>query len=236
MSSLRLMSHALCPYVQRAVISLTEKGAVFDRTEIDLADKPYWFLKISPLGKTPVLVSDDQPVFESAPILEYLEDTQPHPLHPACSLERARHRAWIEFGSAMLNNIAGFYNAPNAAAFDAKIAALSAKADRLEDELQVGPYFADDTFSLVDAVFGPVFRYFDTFDKIGEFGILAGCPELAAWRAELAARPSVAAAVGADYPERLMVFLSRRKSYLARKIAAGIGEPSGEVIGQPLEA
>ncbi|WP_299782037.1 glutathione S-transferase family protein [uncultured Roseobacter sp.] len=83
MSNLQLMSHALCPYVQRAVISLTEKGALFDRTDIDLANKPDWFLQISPLGKTPVLISVGQPIFESVPILEYLEETQPHPLHPA---------------------------------------------------------------------------------------------------------------------------------------------------------
>ena len=108
--SLHLISHALCPYVQRAAISLTEKGVTFERTDIDLSNKPDWFLAISPLGKTPVLVVDGTPIFESAVILEYLEDTQPHALHPHDALDRARHRAWIEFGSAVLNDIAGFYS------------------------------------------------------------------------------------------------------------------------------
>ena len=49
-----LVSHALCPYVQRAAIVLTEKGVPFERRDIDLANKPAWFLKVSPLGKTPV--------------------------------------------------------------------------------------------------------------------------------------------------------------------------------------
>ena len=53
---LTLVSHRLCPYVQRAVIALTEKGVPFERIVIDLANKPDWFLKISPLGKTPVLL------------------------------------------------------------------------------------------------------------------------------------------------------------------------------------
>ena len=53
---LTLISHKLCPYVQRAVIALTEKGVPFERIDIDLANKPDWFLKISPLGKVPVLV------------------------------------------------------------------------------------------------------------------------------------------------------------------------------------
>ncbi len=54
-ATLKLISHKLCPYVQRAVIALTEKGVPFERIDIDLANKPDWFLKISPLGKTPVL-------------------------------------------------------------------------------------------------------------------------------------------------------------------------------------
>ena len=50
-AALKLISHKLCPYVQRAVIALTEKGVPFERIDIDLANKPDWFLKISPLGK-----------------------------------------------------------------------------------------------------------------------------------------------------------------------------------------
>src|SRR6266567_7178425 len=117
---LKLISHKLCPYVQRAVIALTEKGVAFERIDIDLADKPDWFLKISPLGKTPVLVVGDRAIFESAVILEYLEETQAKPLHPADPLRRADHRAWIEYGSAVLNDIAGLYAAPDEATFRAK--------------------------------------------------------------------------------------------------------------------
>src|SRR5262244_3814087 len=110
---LKLISHKLCPYVQRAVIALTEKGVPFERIDVDLANKPDWFLKISPLGRTPVLVVGEDAIFESAVILEYLEETQANPLHPANALRRAEHRGWIEFGAAILNDIAGFYAAPD---------------------------------------------------------------------------------------------------------------------------
>jgi glutathione S-transferase len=59
-----LISHDLCPYVQRAVITLCEKGVSFERTYVDLANKPDWFLAISPLGKTPVLKIGDEVLFE----------------------------------------------------------------------------------------------------------------------------------------------------------------------------
>src|SRR6266581_334442 len=105
-AALTLASHKLCPYVQRAVIGLTEKGVPFERIDIDLSNKPEWFRRVSPLGKTPVLLVGDTAIFESAVILEYLEDTQRPALHPADALARAEHRAWIEFGSAILNDIA----------------------------------------------------------------------------------------------------------------------------------
>jgi glutathione S-transferase len=215
-ATLKLISHKLCPYVQRAVIALAEKGVPFERIDIDLANKPDWFLKISPLGKTPVLVVGEHAIFESAVILEFLEETQANPLHPANALHRAEHRAWIEFGSAVLNDIAGFYTAPEEAILNAKAASLEQKFARLEARLVASPWFDGEKFSLVDAVFGPVFRYFDVFDEIGDFGILAGKPKLARWRAQLAARPSVKSAVGADYPELLRDFIDRRKSYLSQ--------------------
>jgi glutathione S-transferase len=212
---LRLISHRLCPYVQRAVISLTEKGVPFERVDVDLANKPDWFLKLSPLGRTPVLQVGDTAIFESAVILEYLEETEPKPLHPADPLHRAEHRGWIEFGSAVLNDIAGLYSAADETAFKAKTTQLEARFARLEARIVASPWFDGEAFSLVDAVFGPVFRYFDVFDGIGDFSILTGKPKLARWRQNLAARASVKSAVGSDYPALLRDFIERRRSYLS---------------------
>jgi glutathione S-transferase len=212
---LKLISHKLCPYVQRAVIALSEKGVAFERIDIDLSNKPDWFLKISPLGKTPVLLVGDHAIFESAVILEYLEETQAKPLHPADPLARAEHRAFIEFGSVVLNDIAGFYAAPDEAALKTKVTQLEQRFARLEARVAAAPWFDGERFSLVDAVFGPVFRYFDVFDGIADFGILAGKPKLARWRQNLAVRPSIKSAVSADYPALLRDFIERRKSWLS---------------------
>lgn len=215
MSDLTLISHDLCPFVQRAAIALTEKGVPFRRVDIDLANKPDWFLAISPLGKTPVLRVGGTAIFESAVILEYLEETQPDPLHPADPLARARHRGWIEVASATLNAIAALYTAPDAAAFGAAQARLAALFAQVESALGDGPWFAGARFSLVDAAFGPVFRYFDVFDPIADLGVLDGRGRTAAWRSALAARPSVRNAVVADYPARLHRFLAARDSHLS---------------------
>ncbi len=215
-----LISHTLCPYVQRAAIVLAEKGIAFERKDIDLANKPDWFLKLSPLGKTPVLLVDGQAIFESAVICEYLDDIATPPLHPQDALQRARHRGWMEFGSAVLNNIGAVYNAPDEEALAARAAELRAKFQQVEAALGEGPYFTGGHFSMVDAVFGPVFRYFDVFDRIGDFGVFAGMPRVGAWRRALAQRESVRQAVGSDYPELLQAFLQRRHCALSARMAA----------------
>ena len=82
MSRLELISHHLCPYVQRASIALDEKGVAFERTNVDLSAKPDWFRAISPLGKVPLLRVDGEVLFESAAICEYLDETATPALHP----------------------------------------------------------------------------------------------------------------------------------------------------------
>ena len=211
---LRLISHKLCPYVQRAVIALTEKGVPFERIDIDLDNKPDWFLKISPLGKVPVLQVGDKAVFESAVILEYLEETLGNPLHPKDALTRAEHRAWIEFGSAVLGDVWGLETAKDEVAFNAKVKQTAEKFTRLEARLVAAPWFDGEKFSLVDAVFAPVFRYFDTFDEIGDFGILANNPKIARWRKSLSERASVRNAVSTEYPALLRAFLKKHDAYL----------------------
>jgi glutathione S-transferase len=215
MTRLTLISHDLCPYVQRAVIALTEKGVAFDRVYVDLAAKPDWFTAISPLGKVPLLKVGEEVIFESAVILEYLEETQPQPLYPKDALARAKQRAMIEFGSAMLSDIWGMETAPTRDVLDARVAAFKEKVARLEKMLGEGPWFAGNGFGVVDAVFGPVFRYFDAFDAIWDHGVFDGARKVTRWRAALAERTSVRAAVVADYRERLERFVLTQNGALA---------------------
>lgn len=218
MSDLELVSHHLCPYVQRAAIALLEKAVPFRRTFIDLAAKPDWFLGLSPLGKVPLLRVGDRVLFESAAICDYLDDVLAPRLHPPDPLARAEHRAWIAFASTVLDDIAGLYNAPDADAFDRRTVVLAERFGRLERALGGGPFFAGEPFSLVDAAFAPVFRYFDVLDRFVQLGLFASKPRVAAWRRALAGRPSVAAAVDADYPYRLERFFRTRNAHLAQLI------------------
>jgi glutathione S-transferase len=218
-----LISHVLCPYVQRAVIVLKEKGIPFERHDVDLAHKPDWFLACSPLGKTPVLLVGDEAIFESAVICEYLDETLAPRLHRDAPLERARHRAWMEFGSALLNTIGAFYNAKDENGLTAQVKQIRIRMEQIDAALGAGPYFDGSRFSLVDAVFGPVFRYFEVFEEIDNFGFFDGLPKVLAWRVQLAQRPSVRQAADARYPTLLRDFLRARNSALSARAEKAVG-------------
>ena len=173
---LTLVSHYLCPYVQRAAIVASEKDMAMSRTFIDLADKPAWFTAISPTGKVPLLKVTDENnrqhvLFESAPIAEYLDEIGPGPrLMPNHPLEKARTRAWVEFASAILSDIAGLYSAQDKDGFDLKRAAIMKRLAQIELEIR-GDWFMERQFGLIEVAFAPIFRYFDVFEEVASINL-----------------------------------------------------------------
>jgi len=212
-----LVTHVLCPYVQRSIIVLQEKDIPYTRTDIDLSNTPAWFKRLSPMNKVPLLlVNESKALFESAVICEYLNEITPGSLHPQDPLEKAHHRAWIEFGSGILDSIGGLYSAKDEASFESKRIEIQNKFQLVEKEMSGAPFFSGDKFQLIDAVYGPIFRYFQVFDRITDLAIFEGGSKISAWRETLQQRVSVQHAVAAEYPELLLQFLKERGSYISR--------------------
>lgn len=221
---LTLISHPLCPFVQRAAIVLLEKKVPFERIDVDLADKPDWFIAISPTGKVPLLKvklpdSADAILFESTAICEYLNETQDGvSLYSNNAISRAQQRAWVEFGVAALSEAWQFLNAKELAVADDKKAAFRDKLLRLESTLEQGPYFSGSAFSMVDAMFAPVFRYFDLLSPVVSQPIFDNLPRVSAWRDSLAHRPSVISAVRDDYADRFRQHLVKQQAIHSNSI------------------
>lgn len=215
-----LISHPLCPFVQRVAIQLREKGVSFERITVDLENKPDWFLAVSPTGKVPVLriLQDDGSqhiLFESVAICEYVEEMYPEPLlHPSNAVLRAQHRAWIEFVSAMQSDAWQFLNASNQEVARVKSADFRKKLELFEAHMSEGPYFSGAGFSMVDVVVAPVFRYFDMLEHKATLHLFEGLERVSCWRLELAQRPSIKNAVAADYKARFQRYLQEHQTLL----------------------
>lgn len=225
----KLISFKLCPFVQRSVITLQEKGVEYDIEYIDLANKPQWFLEISPFGKVPVLkVDDDVVLFESAVINEYLDEVTPGPrLHPEDPLRRAHNRAWIEFGSSLLSDQFLMTMALTEDDARKRLTTLHDKLARLEGQLGEGPYFNGAQFSLVDSALAPMLQRARWLaDVVPDFDPVADYPKIRAWQQALLARPSVQRSTVEDIVDIFITYLRRprpnngdRPSFLGARAA-----------------
>lgn len=218
---LTLVSHPLCPFVQRAAIVLLEKNVSFERVDVDLVYKPDWLLALSSTGKVPLLKVErpnraDTILFESMAICEYLNETQGGvSLYSNNALSRAQQRAWIEFGAAALADAWQFLNAKDLEIAENKKAVFRSKLQRLENELDQVPYFSGSAFSMVDVVFAPLFRYFDVLSPVVSQRIFNNLPRVTAWRGSLANRPSVVSAVRDDYAELFQQHLVKQQAIVS---------------------
>ena len=200
-AKLRLVSFMLCPFVQRSVITLEHKGIDYEIDYIDLMDPPAWFHEISPLGKVPLLCVGDQVLFESAVINEYLDEITPPSLHPADPLEKAMHRAWIEFSSDLFMAQFRMMTTKSPEEFDKLRGQIRSNLERLETVVKPGPYYAGETLSLVDTAYAPFFMRVDLVQRRHPLGFLDGLPNLQTWSAALLGTPAVQRSVVGDFEQ-----------------------------------
>jgi glutathione S-transferase len=207
-----LISYRLDPFVQRAVIALEEKDLPYDLEYIDLGAKPDWFLDLSPLGSTPILRVGDRVLYEATVITEYLEEITPErPLHPGDPLERAFHRAWVEFLSGLLHDAQHLALAPDEAEARLVVQIIRGKLAHFEQDLGAGAFIDGDRFSLVDAAAAPLMQRLTWIDDLAPYlGLFASTPRVAGWRDTLLARDSVQASLLPDARDLYFEFLQGR--------------------------
>jgi len=214
---LELISFKLCPYVQRSVITLLHKSQPFKITHIDLHNPPDWFKELSPSGQVPVLkVGGSDVLFESAVINEYIDDITPPRLHPDDPLKRARHRAWIEFGSSCMRDILSIIEAQTETAFEETRLALMRKLERIEPELGAGRLFAGDDLCLVDAAWAPLFMRLDILGETRNLFEGASLDKVCRWSEALLALEQVQKSVVPELRELYHGMIENRGGEYAR--------------------
>ncbi len=209
-----LISFKICPFVQRSVITLLEKGIDFDITYIDINNPPDWFLKISPFGKVPVLRYGDTVLFESAVINEFLDETHPPSLLPTDAFIKAQNRACIEFGSNLNMDIHAIITEKNADDFEKHCTKIKKELARVEEKSSPGPFYNGESFSLVDVTFAPILMRLQLLHKHFHLDLLDGLPKIQAWAIILSKRESVQNSVVPEFPQLFLDSISANKGHI----------------------
>lgn len=203
------------PYAHRVEMVLIEKNIPYEVKEVDLANRPDWFVKDAPLGKVPLLYAGNKVLFESIVICEYLEEAfAQNPLHPKDLAEKAWHRGWMEFSNAILSAVFGVMFAKNQEEFDVKKADVVAKIAILDKHLKFNPYFDGEKFSLVDVCLASSLKPLTYIDNKFTLEVFDLYKNAAAYAEGVVTRGSLHKALPSDYDEIFKLFLERRKSHL----------------------
>lgn len=196
------------------------KDVEFDVTFVNLREKPDWFLQISPHGKVPVLKVDEEILFESNAIAEFLDETVPPRLHPEDPILRARNRAWTDYVPTFSSALNGVYYTKTREDMEAGLAKAPQAVERLEQAIAVGrgndgPYFNGPALSLVDAAYAPFLQRFVIADGFLKTGLLDEFPHVKAWTDALLSNEVVTGAVAPNFLEEFYGNLKRREFYIA---------------------
>lgn len=215
---LELISFKICPFVQRAVITLLYKQIPHDITYINISSPPDWFKDISPFGKVPVLkVNEQHVIFESAIIDEFLEEICPGKLLPEDPLERAVDRSWIDFGSTLLLDFSGLIHAQNEEQFNNKQLMVNRELTLLEEKLGKGPYFNEQAFSLVDIAYAPLFMRMQLL-KLEQLYEKDQRPKVNAWAQQLLDIAVLQKSVVTDFEHLLKSHIREKAPYAASRL------------------
>ena len=202
------------------MIVLRAKEIDFEVTHITADQKPDWFLKISPHGKVPVLWVDDEVLFESNAIAEFLDETVKPSLHPVDPIKRARNRAWTDFTPEFSKAIGAVNYAKSREDQDkAKESARKVLA-RLEEALgrergNEGPYFNGNKLCIVDAAYAPFLMRFTLVERLCKTGLIKEFPLVDGWRQSLVENDVVKGSVVPEFDEVFEAVLRKRETYAA---------------------
>ena len=214
MPKLKLISFKICPFVQRSVILLKEKGIDYDIEYIDPYDPPEWFKAISPTGKVPVLLVDDQPLFESAVINEYLDEVFPPAVHPTDPFKKAQNRAWVEYTSSLkMSFFQMILTADKEAAEKTKEEFIQQLAG-LDKVATNAPWFNGNDFSMVDISAAPVFTRLKFLKQHFNLDLLEGFSNLQRWSKEIHNRQSVPDSIVEGFDELMLGRMKASESWL----------------------
>ena len=214
MSKPKLISFKICPFVQRSVILLKEKGVDYDIEYIDVYDPPAWFTEISPTGKVPVLQVDGEVLFESAVISEYIEEVYEPAFHPSEPLLKAKNRAWIEYTSPLYMGTFNLLMAKTKKDAESAQNDMSTLLKGLAQAKQNQPWFNGEQFSLVDIAVAPFFVRAAFFKDNCNLNLLSDFPEIQQWSDDILARQSVKDSIVDGFEKMLITRMESNGSFI----------------------
>ena len=205
---LKVIGAMLSPWVRRVVVALEEKGVEYEHDGFfPSGELPEEFKRKSPLGRIPVMETDDGAIADSTAIFHYLEARFPEvPLLPKEPFALARTIWFSEFAAEVFRHEGTIFyqrafrghlmkQQPDMAAVEAAREAIPPLLSYLDGELAGRTYVCGDSLSLGDITVASVLL---NYMHAGESIEASSYPSLRGFLDGVFARPSFARRIEED--------------------------------------
>ena len=181
---MKLVSHVICPFVQRVKALLEAKDLFYTVQDIELSEKPAWFLESSPNAQVPILITDEgQVLFESDAIVEFVEETKDIPLYSHDPVRRAHERAWSRLATNHYLAQCAAQRSADAATLKERVRTLDAAFEKIAVRLGPSKFFNGDALGMVEIAWLPLLHRAAIVKRFSGHDFLAGFPRLTDWQA-----------------------------------------------------
>lgn len=212
---MKIVSFKICPFVQRVTALLEAKGIKYDIEYISLADKPQWFLDVSPHGQVPILITDDdQIIFESEAIVEYIDDISAPLQAELTAVQKANNRAWGYLAAKTYLPQCSAMRSSSQSDLIERQNKLNKTFVKLENALTGGCYFNGEQLSNVDIAWLPILHRVDIIFRHSGYDLLAGFEKVKQWQQNILKLDIVQQSVADDFENKFTDFYLSDKTYL----------------------
>lgn len=224
---MKIISFKICPFVQRVTALLEYKQAPYQVQYIDLSNKPKWFLEVSPHAQVPILITnDDQVLFESDAIVEYLDEVVGPALLSSNAVKKAQQRAWSYLATKHYLVQCSAQRSADEAGLATRSAKLNAAFSKIHTQLGDAPFIGGDSVGMVDIAWLPLLHRSDLVRQCTAYDFLASFPRVKAWRESLMATGIAQRSVSQDFAQQFAAFYLNDSTYLGGLAAISGGHAS----------
>ena len=221
---MKVVSFKICPFVQRVTALLEAKNVDYEVEYIELSNKPEWFLKISPNAQVPLLITDEnQVLFESDAIVEYIDEVIGTPLTSDDPLKKAQDRAWSYLASKNYLLQCSAQRSPDAVILEERAAKLSTAFGKIESRLGDDPYASGDQLGMIDIAWLPLLHRASIIERESGYDFLEAFPRVKRWQQVLLATGIAEKSVACDFEERFNAFYLAEETHLGQLARNGSG-------------
>ena len=204
---IQVISFKICPFVQRVTALLEAKNSSYEIEYIDLNNKPDWFIKVSPNGQVPLLITEsDEVLFESDAIVEYIEETISSPLFNSNPVKKAQERAWSYLAAKNYLVQCSAQRSKDKQTLLERSDKLSKAFTKLEMKLADSQFFSSDNLGMVDIAWLPLLHRASIIRKHSGYDFIGKFPQVKLLQKNILGTGLAEKSVSADFEDKFTAF------------------------------